>query len=62
MEIYVGITSPNQQVQFTVIPGIVNRCKFPRGSQENIENYINEMKYILLYLYNVKIIFKTMKI
>jgi len=62
MEIYIGVTVPNQQVQFTVsiVPGIIDGYKLPRGSQENVENYIND-EIVLLYLYNVKIMFKTRK-
>jgi len=25
-----------------VVPGIVDRCKLPRGSPENVENYIKD--------------------
>jgi len=55
-------TLRNQQVQFTVsvVPEIADRCKF-RGSQEKVENYINNETCSILYLYNAKIIFETMK-
>jgi hypothetical protein len=44
MEIYIGIILANQQEQFTVwvVPGIVDRCELPRGSQENVESYLND--------------------
>jgi len=63
MEIYIGITLSNQQVHIivSVVPGKIDRCKLLRGSQENVEDCIND-EICSIYLYNYKIIFKTIEI
>jgi hypothetical protein len=52
MEIYIGMTLPNQRIQFTmsVTPGIVDRCELPQGSQENVENYINNEMCSIIFI------------